>query len=58
MRKKILSTEERIKHSEDYIEFLRKRLASENYKTSVSKEEYEKTKAKLDKEKIILRMLR
>lgn len=58
MRKKILTTEQRIKHSEEYIEFLKKRLASENFKASVTKEEYEKTKAKLDKEKIIVRMLR
>lgn len=56
--KKTMSSEQRIKHSEDYIEFLKKRLASENFKASVSKEEYEKTKAKLDKEKLILRMLR
>ncbi len=56
--KKTMSSEQRIKHSEDYIEFLKKRLTSENFKASVSKEEYEKTKAKLDKEKLILRMLR
>lgn len=56
--KKTMSSEQRIKHSEDYIEFLKKRLASENFKASVTKEEYEKTKAKLDKEKLILRMLR
>jgi hypothetical protein len=56
--KKTMSLEQKIKHSEEYIEFLMKRLASENYKASVTKEEYEKTKAKLDKEKLILRMLK
>jgi hypothetical protein len=56
--KKQNSKEQKIKHSEEYIEFLRKRLASENYKASVTKEEYDKTKAKLDKEKLILKFLK
>jgi len=56
--KKVVSKEVKIKHSEEYIEFLRIRLASKNYKASVSEEEFEKTKAKYDKEKLILRMLK
>lgn len=56
--KKQDSKEKKIKHSEEYIEFLKKRLASENYKASVTKEEYDKTKAKLDKEKFLLKMLK
>lgn len=56
--KKQDSKERKIKHSEEYIEFLKKRLASENYKSSVSDEEYKKTKAKLDKEKLILKFLK
>ena len=47
-----------IKHSEEYIEFLQKRLASENYKASVTEEVYNKTKAKLNKEKLILKFLK
>jgi hypothetical protein len=46
------------KKSEEYIEFLKKRLASENYRLNVSDEEYKKTKLKLDKEILILRLLK
>jgi hypothetical protein len=42
------------KHIE-YMEFLEKRLNSKNYKANVSSEEYEKTKAKYDKAKLILK---
>jgi len=38
----------------EYISFLEKRLNSKNYKNNVSKEEYEKTKDKLKKEKLII----
>lgn len=41
----------------DYLEFLKKRLASKHYKENVTKEEYEKTKAKYDKEKLKLKLL-
>ena len=44
--------------SEDEIlEFLKKRLNSEHYKASVTKEEYEETKKKYDKAKLVLRLL-
>ena len=49
--KKVVSKEAKIKHSEEYIEFLKIRLASKNYKASVSEEEFKKTEAKYDKEK-------
>jgi hypothetical protein len=54
--KKKLSKEEKIKRSEEYILFLQKRLQSANYKASVSPEEFKQTQAKLEKEKLILRL--
>lgn len=45
------------KQREEYIEFLQKRLDSKNYKNNVSKEEYDKTKQKLDKERLLVKML-
>lgn len=47
----------RLKHEEDYILFLQRRLASANFKKKSSLEEYEKTKNKLKKSKFILRVL-
>jgi len=44
------------KQEEDYATFLKKRLESSNYKNSVSKEEYEKTKAKYEKVKLKLKL--
>lgn len=58
MGKKERSLAEKIKQEEDYVSFLKKRLDSENYKNSVTKEEYEKTKKKYDKAKLILKMLK
>ena len=40
-----------------YLEFLKTRLESENYKNSVTPEEYAKTKAKYDKERFKQRVL-
>jgi hypothetical protein len=48
----------RVKHEEDYIAFLQKRLNSVNFKNNVSKEEYEKTEAKLKKAKLVLKLLK
>ena len=45
------------KSATQYYEFLKKRLASENFKKSVTPEEYEKTKKKFEKEKFKLKML-
>ena len=48
----------RIKHEEDYIAFLEKRLSSKNFKANVSKEEFDKTAEKLKKAKLVLKILR
>lgn len=55
MAKKTLS--QQIEHEKNYVAFLKKRLESENFKKSVSKEEYEKTKTKYDKAKFVLKTL-
>ena len=55
---KKVSKEVQIKRSEDYVEFLIKRLSSSNYKAAATKEEYAETKANLDKERLILRILK
>ena len=55
---KKVSKEVQIKRSEDYVEFLVKRLNSNNYKLVATKEEYAATKAKLDKERLILKLLK
>jgi hypothetical protein len=51
------SNEKKIKHEEDYIAFLERRLGSVNFKRNVSKEEIEETEKKLKKARLILRML-
>lgn len=48
----------RLKHEEEYVEFLERRLSSKNYKQNVSPEEYEKTEKKLKKARLVLKMLR
>tara|TARA_B110000908_G_C9838993_1_gene264798 strand:- start:219 stop:401 length:183 start_codon:yes stop_codon:yes gene_type:complete len=47
-----------IESEEKYVEFLRKRVQSDNYKASVDQEEFNKTKAKYDKAKLKLRFLK
>lgn len=47
-----------VKETEQYIEFLKKRLESNNYKNNVSEEEYKKTKEKYDKAKLRLKLLK
>ena len=51
-------TKHDVKHEQEYVEFLRKRVFSNNYKTSVTDEEYKKTKAKYDKAKLKLKFLK
>lgn len=46
-----------LQQRKDYLAFLEKQLNSENYKKAVTKEEYEKTKQKYDKEKLLIKML-
>ena len=45
-----------LKQHKEYIEFLEKRLNSKNYKANVSDDEYKKTKEKLDKARLILKL--
>ena len=42
----------------DYLSFLEKKLNSANYKANVSDEEYEETKQKYKKEKLIQKLLK
>lgn len=49
---------DRIKHEQDFIAFLEKRLASNNYKTNATPEEYAKTEAKLKKARLVLKILK
>jgi hypothetical protein len=49
--------EKSIKHEREYIAFLEKRVNSENYKKNVSPEEFEKTKEKLKKARLVLKIL-
>jgi len=48
---------DKIEQEKQYVEFLKKRLESENYKASVTPEEYALTKQKYDKAKFKLKML-
>ena len=57
-KKKKTSNSERIKQEEQYIEFLKKRLDSKNFKTNVSSEEYGKTQKKYEKAKLLLKFLK
>lgn len=47
-----------IELEEKYVDFLRKRLESENFKANVSKEEYVLTQKKFDKAKLKLKFLK
>lgn len=51
------TNEKRIKHEQEYIAFLERRLNSSNYKKNVSPEEYEATEKKLKKAKLVLKVL-
>lgn len=55
---KKLSKAQQIKHDEEYLEFLKKRLDSKNYKSNVNEEEFNKTKEKYEKLKLKLRFLK
>ena len=41
----------------EYMEFLKKRLDSKNYKNNVSDEEYNKTKLKFEKVKLLIKLM-
>jgi hypothetical protein len=49
---------DKLKHEEEYVEFLRKRVQSDNYKNNVPEDEFKKTKAKYDKAKLKLKMMK
>ena len=44
-----------LKQEEDYVNFLKKRLESKNFRNNVSSEEYEKTRLKYEKAKLKLK---
>jgi len=56
MNKKNQKTD--LQREEEYVEFLRKRLASDHFRQNESKEEIEKTKKKYDKAKLKLKMMK
>lgn len=47
-----------VEQEEKYVEFLKTRLNSENYKTNTTSEEYKNTKKKYDKAKLKLKFLK
>lgn len=47
-----------LKHESDYIAFLEKRVASENYRRNVTPEEYEQTKEKLKRARFKFKVLK
>jgi hypothetical protein len=47
-----------IQHETEYVEFLKRRLESENFKANVSPEEYQETKKKYERAKFKLKMLK
>lgn len=46
-----------LQQRKDYIAFLEKRINSKNYKNNVSAIEFQKTKEKLAKEKLLIKLL-
>lgn len=57
-KKRQLSVQEELDNHLKYIEFLKKRLASKNYKEISTDEEFEKTEAKYKKAKLILKFMK
>lgn len=55
--KNMKSDQKRIKHEQDYIAFLERRLRSANFKKKASSEEYAETETKLKKARLVLRVL-
>lgn len=56
--KKKMSKQQEIRHEEEYIAFLKKRLDSQNFRNNESQEVQEKTKQKYEKAKLKLRLLK
>ena len=57
MAKKKGTKKTHVQQTREYVAFLKKRLESKNYKNNSTKDEYEETKAKYEKEKFKLRNL-
>ena len=53
-----MKSKQRIKHEENYIKFLERRLASKNFQKNITPEEIENTKCKLKKARLVFRMLK
>lgn len=53
-----MNKKQEIEHEEKYVEFLRKRLESKNFKSNVSEEEFDRTVKKYNKAKLRLRFLK
>lgn len=49
--------EERVKHEREYIDFLTKRLASENFRKNMPPKAIEMTENKLKKARLVLKLL-
>jgi len=56
MKKRQKNNKTAIENHKDFITFLEKRVQSKNYKANVSKEEYDKTVAKLKKARLKMRL--
>jgi len=54
---KKLSKQQQVRHEEEYIAFLEKRLGSQHFISNESEETVEKTREKLKKAKLKLRLL-
>jgi len=50
--------QQRLKHEQDYVAFLEKRLKSKHYKEHTSPEEYAKTEQKLKKARLVIKILK
>ena len=57
MKKKIEDKNEVVEKHKDYVEFLRKRVQSKNYKENSSEEDFKKTLKKYDKAKLKLKFM-
>lgn len=57
MKNKKVDKKSDLEKHKDFVEFLRKRVQSENYKSSVASEEYQKTLQKYDKAKLKLKFM-
>lgn len=57
MKKKQNNKQEEIQNHKDFVEFLRKRVQSGNFKNNVSKEEYDKAMKKYDRAKLKLKFM-